>query len=95
MKPENQKDLRQDLRDIMLFAGSLGIVACLFLLLASFFTTLKVAKLSIIAMLLVSSLVFYKGLAPELQKRLRDNAKINLRELWQKLQTYRTQWTAA
>lgn len=96
-KTSTQKtsDLRQDLRDIMLVMGCLGIIASLFLLLASFFVTLKVTKLAIIGLLLVSSLVFYKGLTPELQRRLRDNAKISLQPLWQKLQSYRQQWVAA
>ncbi len=90
-----KQKLRQDIRDILLFTGSMGIIASLFLLLASLFTTIKIAKLSVFCCLCLSSVLFFKGLDPSLQRRLKDNAKINLSALWQKLKDKRTGWVAA
>ncbi|XOV77857.1 MAG: hypothetical protein ACFHVJ_12980 [Aestuariibacter sp.] len=83
------KDRRDTWRDVMLTVGTLGIMASVFMLLLSAITTIKIAKVTILGLLLLSSIAFYKGMDPKLQKRLKDTVKINVDEYWQKLNSFR------
>lgn len=95
MNHQQKQKLRQDLRDVLLVIGSFGIVASLFLMLASMITTIKMTKLAILGLLFASSLIFYQGLAPQVKKRLQDTARLNLKDYWQRLQKYRYQFSHA
>jgi hypothetical protein len=86
---KNIKDRRDTWRDVMLTVGTLGIMASVFMLMLSVITTVKIAKVSILGLLLLSSIAFYKGMDPELQKRLKDTVKVNVKEYWQKLNSFR------
>lgn len=83
------KDRRDTWRDVMLTVGTLGIMVSVFMLMLSVITTIKIAKVTILGLLLLSSIAFYKGMDPKLQKRLKDTVKVNVDEYWQKLNSFR------
>ncbi|MFC3120145.1 hypothetical protein [Agaribacter flavus] len=82
-------NVRQNFRDLALLLGTAGIVVSVFLMLASLITTVKLSKLAILALLFVSSVLFYKGLAPQLKLRLNRSVKLQLNDYWRRLQNWR------
>lgn len=83
---------RDTWRDVMLTVGTLGIMASMFMLLLSAITTIKIAKVSILGLMVLSSIAFYKGMHPRLQQRLKATVKMNLKDYWRKLDAYRMQF---
>ncbi|MCC2604508.1 hypothetical protein [Planctobacterium marinum] len=84
----------KEFKGILLAAGSLGLVVCLFVLIASALSLFKTSKLILLACTLISLILFHEGLASNVQARIKRLARFHLREIWQSLQAWRANWCA-
>lgn len=85
----------KEIKGIFLAVGSLGLIVCLFLLIASALSIFKISKMITLTFALISLVVFHEGLAEQVQKRIKRLAKYELQQLWQSLQNKRRHWCAA
>lgn len=70
------------IRDQMLAAGFVITSFSLFFMLLSFFVTLKVTKLTLLALALLGTALFYKGLEPAIQGRINNTLRMHWRDWW-------------
>lgn len=85
----------KEFKGILLALGSLGLIACLFLLIASALSVFKISKMITLTFALISLVVLHEGLAEQVQRRIKRLAKYEFQQLWQSLQAKRRHWCAA
>ncbi len=74
--------MSRTIRDQMLAAGVVVTSFSLFFMLLSFFVTLKVTKLTLLALALLGTVLFYKGLEPAIQRRIKNTLQMHWFEWW-------------
>lgn len=85
----------KELKGVFLAVGSLGLIACLFVLIASALSILKISKMITLTCALISLVVFHEGLAEQVQKRIKRLTKYELQQLWRTLKIARQNWCTA
>ncbi|MEE4245886.1 MAG: hypothetical protein V2I33_10760 [Kangiellaceae bacterium] len=80
MNEPNTKVTRQ--RDLMLVVGTIGLAVGLTLMLLSIFITIKTSKLMLLALLVLSSSLFYQGLHSSIRRRIEQNLRFHFRDIW-------------
>ncbi len=74
--------MNRTIRNQMLAAGFVITSFSLFLLLLSFLVTLKITKLALLALALLGTALFYQGLEPAIQRRIKNTLQMHWRDWW-------------
>ncbi len=74
--------MSENQRHIMLAVGAIGLTLGLFFMLLSLVTLVKTGKITLLLLLVLSSWLFYEGLSPQVQVRIKCMVKYHWREYW-------------